>query len=261
MKDSTLAGHKQNLACTKTQRKGAVTTQKTEPKLRATVGGSPVGVGWQRLTTGRGALAAAVLEGPPWHKPSWRSPLTLGSVQSFSHVRLFATPWTAARQASLSITNSQSLLKLMSIESILRKINPEYLLEGLMLKLNLQYLGHLMQRADSLQKTLVLGKIEGRRRRGRQRMKWPDGITYSLDRSLNKLWEIMKDRMPGILQSTGSQRVRHNLVTKQQQQELSDIVNVLFLELSSDKLHECSLYNYLLIHLMHISICILYFTL
>jgi len=66
-------------------------------------------------------------------------------------------------------------------------------------------------------------------------MKWLDGITYSLDRSLNKLWEIMKDRMPGILQSTGSQRVRHNLVTKQQQQELSDIVNVLFLELSSDK--------------------------
>ena len=110
--------------------------------------------------------------------------------------------------------------------------------------LKLQFFGHLIQRANSLENTLVLGKIEGRRRRGRQRMKWPDGITYSLDRSLNKLWEIMKDRMPGILQSTGSQRVRHNLVTKQQQQELSDIVNVLFLELSSDKLHECSLYMY-----------------
>ena len=82
--DSIFGGYKQNLACTKTQRKGAVTTQKTEPKLRASVGGSPVGVGWQRLTTGRGALAAAVLEGPPWHKPSWRSPLTLGLVQ-FSH--------------------------------------------------------------------------------------------------------------------------------------------------------------------------------
>ena len=102
-------------------------------------------------------------------------------------------PWTARR----------------SNQSILKEINPEYSLEGLMLKLKLQSFGHLMRRTDSLEKTLMLGKVEGRKRRERQRMRWLDCIMDSVDMSLSKLWEIVKDR-EAWRAGMGSQGVRHS---------------------------------------------------
>ena len=97
-----------------------------------------------------------------------------------------------------------------SNQSILKEISPEYSLERLMLKLKLQYYGHLMQRTDSLDKTLMQGKIEGGRRRERQRMRWLDGITDLKDMSLSKLCDLLMDRETGVLQSMGSKRVTHD---------------------------------------------------
>ena len=112
--------------------------------------------------------------------------------------RLLRVPWTATR----------------SNQSTLREITPEYSLEGLMLKLKLQYFGHLMWTADTLEKPLMLGKTDGRQRRGHQRVRWLDGITNAMHMNLGKLREIRGTERLGVLQSMGLQRVRHECATK-----------------------------------------------
>ena len=126
--------------------------------------------------------------------------------------RLLRVPWTARR----------------SNQSILKEISTEYSLEGLMLKLKLQYFGHLMWRADSLEKTLMLGKIEGGRRKGRQRRRWLDGIADSMDMGLSKLQELGMDREACHAIVHGLQRVRHDWGTELNWIVLTDIMHVLY---------------------------------
>ena len=124
----------------------------------------------------------------------WR----IGAFELWCWRRLLRVPWTARR----------------SNQSILKEISPEYSFEGLMLKMKLQYLGHLMRRADSFEKALMLGKIEGSRRRGPQRMRWLDDVTDSVDMSLSELWELVMDRQARHAAIHGVTKGLHDWVTE-----------------------------------------------
>ena len=136
----------------------------------------------------------------------------IGAFELWYWRRLLRVPWTARR----------------SNQSILKEISPGCSLEGLMLKLKLQYFGHLMRRVDSFEKTLMLGKIEGRRRRGWQRMRWLDGITNTMDIGLGGLQELVMDREAWHAAVHGSQRVEHDWVTELNWTELKNKVSPYF---------------------------------
>ena len=146
------------------------------------------------------------LYGPTMKVEHWR----IDAFEFWCWRRLLRVPSTAMR----------------SNQSIPQIINLEYSLDWLMLKVKLQYSDYLMQRAESLEKTLMLGKIEGRRRSGWLRMRWLDGISNSVAMSLRKLWQIGKDRKPGLLQFMGSQRVKYDIGTEQQQGDTAVIRRV-----------------------------------